>query len=123
MKIPKSDLKIEFMRGTGPGGQHRNKTDSACRVTHLPTGITAYADERSQHTSKRKALDEVKVRLRDAANQRRAAEKKARRDEKIKPSTSVRTYDFKSGVVRDHRTKKKASIKDVLEKGKLELLR
>lgn len=55
MKFNKSDCKVETMRGTGPGGQHRNKTDSAVRITHLPTGVSAYCDERSQAVSKRKA--------------------------------------------------------------------
>lgn len=123
MKIPKSDLRTEFMRGTGPGGQHRNKTDSACRITHLPTGISAYADERSQSHSRRAAMSELTRRLRDRANEERAAQKKARRDEAIWPSRAIRTYDFGRGLVTDHRTGKTASVKDVLGKGKIGLLR
>ena len=123
MNIPKSDLKIETMRGTGPGGQHRNKTDSAVRITHKPTGITAYADERSQSHSKKAAMAQLREKLLAIKSDQKASEKKERRDEAIKPQAAIRTYDFKSGVVRDHRTGKKASIKDVLVKGKLELLR
>lgn len=123
MKIPKSDLKIEFMRGTGPGGQHRNKTDSACRITHIPSGISAYADERSQSHSRKSAMAELQKRLANQKAERLAASKKERRDQAIQPQASIRTYDFKRGVVTDHRTKKTASVKDILTKGKLELLR
>jgi peptide chain release factor 1 len=122
MKIDKSDLKVETMRGTGPGGQHRNKTDSAVRITHIPTGTTAYADERSQHKSRRLAMQELRQRLRQKVETARAARKKARRDKVIHERDIIRTYDYKSGMVRDHRTRKKASLKDVLEKGRIELL-
>ena len=124
MKIPKKDLKIEYMRGQGPGGQHRNKTDSACRITHIPSGISAYADERSQHHSRKCAMKELVSRLQNLAAEQQASAKKERRDSKVKnPERAIRTYDFKSGVVTDHRTGKKASIKNILQKGKLDLLR
>ena len=121
--IPKTDLRIETMRGQGNGGQHRNKTDSACRITHLPTGLTAYADERSQHHSRKAAMATLRQRLREMKQARRAEKKKARRDHAIHNMRTVRTYDFKASRVKDHRTGKSASIKDVLDKGKIELLR
>ena len=123
MKGEKKDLKIETMRGTGPGGQHRNKTDSACRITHLPTGIKAYADERSQKHSKRKAMGELTRLIKQAEDGRRAEKKKADRDFAIKNTPTIRTYDFKKDQVIDHRTGKTARIKDVLQKGKIDLLR
>jgi peptide chain release factor 1 len=124
MKISKKDLKVEYMRGQGPGGQHKNKTDSACRLTHLPTGEQAYADERSQKHSYRLAMSELTKRLRDRRKQQIAAEKKARRDHKVKnPERAIRTYDFKAGLVYDHRSGKTATVKDILKKGKLDLLR
>jgi peptide chain release factor 1 len=123
MEFKKSDCKVETMRGTGPGGQHRNKTDSACRVTHIPTGVTAYCDERSQATSKRKAFKELRDRLKSMKEGQVAAEKKKRRDHAIHNTKTIRTYDFKSGVVKDHRSKKTASVKDILGKGRIELLR
>ncbi len=123
MNIRKKDLRIETMRGTGPGGQHRNKTDSACRITHLPSGISAYADERSQRHSKRAAMKMLEQRLRDAYAQKRAAAKKARRNWSIHNMPRVRTYDYKAGLVYDHRTNKTATIKDVLSKGRIDLLR
>jgi peptide chain release factor 1 len=123
MKIQKSDCKIETMRGTGPGGQHRNKTDSAVRITHEPTGISAYADERSQANSKRKAWKELEQRIIQSIIDKKEADKKSKRDFKIHNTKTIRTYDFKSGIVKDHRTGKTATIKEVLEKGKIDLLR
>lgn len=115
--------KYEFMRGQGPGGQHRNRTDSACRATCTVTGLSAYADERSQHTSKRKATKELERRIEQAKLDKKADAKKAKRDEAIKKRGNVRTYNFIRGVVKDHRTGKTASTKDILGKAKLELLR
>ena len=124
MNIPKKDLRIETIRGTGPGGQHKNKTDSACRITHLPTGITAFADERSQKHSKKAAMAQLIERIKNMKADAAAAKKKSARDEKVRnPERAIRTYDFKKGLVYDHRTKKQASIKDILGKSKLDLLR
>lgn len=122
MNIPKDDLRFEYMRGTGPGGQKRNKACTACRITHLPTGITAYSDERSQSHSRKTALKVLTERLLDVKRQAKAADKKTRRDQKIHDHTVVRTYDYSRGVVIDHRTHKKASLKNVLDKGKIHLL-
>lgn len=117
------DIKIEYMRGTGPGGQHKNKTESACRVTHVPTGTTAYADTRSKHRSRKLALAELQQRLRQREADARAAKKKARRDHAIHNTVVIRTYDFSRGVVTDHRSKRTASLKNILDKGRIELLR
>ena len=123
MKINKKDLNVETMRGTGPGGQHRNRTDSACRITHIPTGISAYADERSQAHSRRSAMKDLENKLREITEKRAAVSKKERRDNKVKnPERAIRTYDYKKGLVYDHRTNLSASIKDVLFKGKIDLL-
>jgi len=122
-EIPKKDLKIEFMRGQGPGGQHRNKTDSACRITHIPTGVSAYCDERSQPTSKRNAMKELKRRLVSRKSERMAEEKKKLRDHAIHNTKTIRTYDFKKQLVTDHRTGKTARLKEVLDKGRIDLLR
>lgn len=121
--MKRTDLKIEYMRGSGPGGQHRNKTESACRITHIPSGIQAYADERSQKHSLKSAMQELESRIADAKSGVKAAAKKARRDEAIKPSATVRTYNMSRGVVKDHRTGKTASVKDVLGKGMIDLLK
>ena len=118
----KNEFKIETMRGQGPGGQHKNKTDSAVKITHIPSGLSAYADERSQRHSKRRAWEDIKQKLANRKADKLAANKKSRRDHVIHNTPTIRTYDFSRGVVKDHRTKKTASIKDVLGKGKFGLL-
>ena len=124
MKIPKSDLKFEYMRGSGPGGQHKNKTDSKVRVTHLPTGIQASCDERSQHQSKKRALRQAERRIATQGAALAADQRKADRDRKIRESPRVRTYNAHSGRVTDHRsgiernfrdTVKGATVQDFLE--------
>jgi len=120
--IPKKDLKIEFMRGRGPGGQHRNKTDSACRITHIPTGTSAYCDERKQGTSKRNAMKELENKLANLKSEKVAEKKKEARDYAIHNTKTIRTYDFKKQTVIDHRTGKTARLKEVLFKGRIDLL-
>jgi len=119
----KNGRRVEYMRGTGPGGQNRNKVESACRITDIETGIQAYADCRTREASYRMALTELEKRIKQAKEEAKAKARKAKRDQAIHDHTVVRTYDFKSGQVRDHRTGKSASIKDILGKSKLEKLR
>jgi len=121
--IPKSDLKIERIRGTGPGGQRKNKVATCVRLTHIPTGIVVVSDKRTQPESMRHALKEMDRRMVAAKEEAKAAQRKKKRDYAIHNETTIRTYDFKSGRVKDHRSKKTASIKDVLLKGRIDLLR
>lgn len=107
--LPLSELKIETMRASGAGGQHVNTTDSAVRITHLPTKITAsIQDERSQHKNKEKALRLVAARVRDF---RRSSEEKARGETRSSlmgggdRSERIRTYNFPQDRVTDHRSK------------------
>lgn len=122
--IDKRDCIIERIRGSGPGGQNRNKVASCVRVTHKPTGIAVRIDGRDQHRNLQMAMKELEKRLKEAKAAAQAGQRKARRDEAIKPENEVtiRTYDFKSGMVTDHRTGRKATIKNVLLKGKIELV-
>lgn len=117
------DVTFEMKVGQGPGGQHRNKTASCVVATHEPTGIQVTIDERKQHANKRKALKLLRRRVLEHYEGQRAEARKQRRDRVIHETERVRTYDFKSGTVKDHRTGKVASLKDILEKGKLWLLR
>ena len=72
------DVKLEFFRASGPGGQHRNKTASAVRLTHLPTGLVVEAtEERCQHKNRAVAFQRLETRLKDLAAERRAAQKRA----------------------------------------------
>lgn len=123
MAIPKNELKIEWYKGQGPGGQRKNKVATACRITHIPTGIVATADGRHRSQNKRKALKTLQTKIVEQAEEQRAAAKKARRDAKIRDKKHIRTYDFKRGVVTDHRTGVTAPLHKVLVKGMIDLLR
>jgi peptide chain release factor 1 len=121
--LPKADVKLEFTKGKGPGGQHKNKVETMVRATHVPTGIVVTVDGRHRHRNIKQALAELERRIRESKLSQQAAHKKANRDAKIHDRTVVRTYDYSRGVVKDHRTGKTASLKQIVGKGKLDLLR
>ena len=87
----KKDISFQYTRGTGPGGQHKNKTDSCVIATHEPTGLSVRIDGRNQHSNKSKAVKELeKLFFRDL-NDKRAIHKKKDRDYRIKNTKIVRT--------------------------------
>jgi peptide chain release factor 1 len=107
IKIDPKDLEIETFRASGPGGQHVNKTDSAVRVKHIPTGIVIVCqDERSQHMNKEKALRLLKARLFQIEKEkleRGILEKKKQQIGSAERSEKLRTYNFMQNRVTDHR--------------------
>ena len=121
IEMHENDLKIDVYRSTGPGGQSVNTTDSAVRITHLPTGIVvAMQDEKSQLQNKTKAMRVLRARLYEAERERQQAELSATRKSQVgsgERAEKIRTYNYPDSRVTDHRVKVTVNLEKVLPGG------
>ncbi len=122
--INPSDLRIDVYRASGAGGQHVNTTDSAVRITHIPTGVVvACQDERSQHKNKAKALKELQSRLYSTHKEKQEAEMAAQRKEQVGSATrseKARTYNYPQNRVTDHQAEITLNKLDIIMEGNLD---
>lgn len=124
IEINPTDLRIDVYRAGGAGGQHVNKTDSAVRITYLPTGlVVACQEDRSQHKNKAKAMKMLKMRLLEAQREKQEAEQTQKRREQVGGGTraeKARTYNYPQNRVTDHNAEITLNKLDMVMEGDLD---
>lgn len=123
IQIKDTELKFDAYRGSGNGGQHRNTTDSAIRLTHIPTGIVVYCEnERSQHQNKALAREILESKLQEIQRQKELKIQNNNRHKQVgmgDRAESRRTYNYIRGEVVDNRTNKTCALKEIINKANL----
>ena len=115
-------IEFEYLSGQGNGGQHMQKNATTVRATDTSSGISVIIRGRHREANKKKAVKEIHKRNNEIKEREKAKKRKSRRDTAIKTRDIIRTYHKVRNTVKDHRTGKSASYKDVVEKGKIELI-
>ncbi len=116
MKIDKNIFNVEYTRGSGAGGQHRNKVETCVVITHKPSGLQEKCeDERSRNLNEKTAYNRLVKRLQKIALDAKMEKLNEKRVEAIKNNGTIRTYNFQRNTVKDHRTGKTANLKKVLD--------
>jgi peptide chain release factor 1 len=126
MRLLEEDVIFETHVGGGPGGQHKNKTESAVRAKHLPTGLVVSINGRDQHTNKRTALEILRKRVNDLyskLNHKRTNEVKRSTMGDGSRGEKVRTYNFMDGYCKDHRTGIEVRNVKAIMKGRFDMFR
>ena len=124
VSIPQADLKIEWYSGTGAGGQHRNKHQNSCRITHIPSGVVATAQCRSRQNSYEQAMSDIQQRIDSEVKRQYNSSIASNRKSQVGSGMrgdKIRTYRFQDDSVQDHLTGKRAKCSQAL-KGNLDLL-
>jgi peptide chain release factor 1 len=125
IEVRDQDIRIDTYRSSGAGGQHVNKTDSAVRITHLPTNIVVTSSEKSQHENRRKAMEQLKIRLYEREREMKDTARSEARKLQVGSgdrSERIRTYNFPQGRVTDHRINFTAYNLDQFVQGDIEEL-
>ena len=124
IEIKQSDLRIEWYSGTGPGGQHRNKHQNSCRITHIPTGHIATAQTRSRQNSLNEAMASITKKIEGITLARQEYQEAQNRKQQVGSGMrgdKIRTYRFQDDVVKDHATGRASTCTKILN-GYFELL-
>ena len=124
IEIKEADLRVDFFGAAGPGGQKVNRTSSAVRLTHMPTGlVVSIQDETSQHKNRAKAMRVLRSRIYDHVESQRQEKEQSLRRSQIGSgdrSQRIRTYNFPQNRVTDHRIKENFNLEKVVKEGALE---
>lgn len=120
MEFKLKDVSFRYTKGTGKGGQRKNKVETCVYAKHIPTGIEVKVDGRLRVQNKKQSIIDLKKKVEEYFKNKKAVAKKKRRDDKIKNSPVIRTYNYNKNLVKDHRSMKTTDLKRFM-RGKTDL--